>query len=441
MKQKVSECINRIKYEQLYNSIPDILPLFNYPTKRFPNWVYKHPNGIINFETYCKKIFLKKYNVKWEELFNEKCPAECKLFNDIINLSKKTMLGNNYLLDQKVETKYIEANLDIVDNSILEIKTIQKVTPEHILQALAHVAIARYLGHNIQSIIFIYLLHLEIKVIDCKDWNEKIFLERLENISQWLYQEKNVKHISEGPSIIALAYNYPVGRHRGKEEDFPLNEPYQIYLAGNCGGNIDNNEIKRLKSKIENSRKNINNKVFIHSPLNLNIGKNELWISKVLEKELNISNQIKSNGVVVHLGSYKDTTIEKALINMEKNILKLLEYATEECPILLETCAGEKNDICCDPDSLLNFLSKFNEDKRLGLCMDSCHVYSAGYDPVWFYNKIRKYVKCIHYNDSSTCLGGFWDKHAYPSTGYIGLERMLYLKAVASSDNIPLIIE
>src|SRR3989344_6297295 len=99
---------------------------------------------------------------------------------------------------------------------------------------------------------------------------------------------------------------------------------------------------------------------------------------KMLKAELEFGDKIRAAGIIFHIGSHKDQTHEvgiKLVIAGVKEILRN-NYQT---PLLLENAAGENNKIGSDLKDLETISSAVN-NPHLGYCLDTAHLYSAGYD-------------------------------------------------------------
>ena len=89
---------------------------------------------------------------------------------------------------------------------------------------------------------------------------------------------------------------------------------------------------------------------------------------------------------------------------------------------------------------------------RIGICIDTCHIFSAGYD-ITSKNKVIdffkmfneligfKYVDLIHLNDSHNKLGSRIDRHSNLGDGYIGITSLKYIIEFAINNKFPLILE
>jgi deoxyribonuclease IV len=102
--------------------------------------------------------------------------------------------------------------------------------------------------------------------------------------------------------------------------------------------------------------------------------------------------------------------------------------ATEGCPLLLETPAGQGSEVLTNSTDFLEFIQA-QEQPHLKICVDTCHVFSAGENPHEYIKKVPKeQLKLIHFNDSKEGQGCCKDRHEFPGLGKVGLE---ILKEVA----------
>jgi deoxyribonuclease IV len=145
---------------------------------------------------------------------------------------------------------------------------------------------------------------------------------------------------------------------------------------------------------------------------------------------LRMGDEIKADGVVLHRGSTVGEPRDEALPRVGE-MLKHVLSESEDCRLLLENTAGAGNTLGRSFEELRDFIDLAGGDKRLGVCLDSCHMYASGFDirtadkvddVVEEFKKtvgIRR-LKCLHVNDSMTPLGSNRDRHAIPGKGEIG---------------------
>jgi deoxyribonuclease-4 len=145
---------------------------------------------------------------------------------------------------------------------------------------------------------------------------------------------------------------------------------------------------------------------------------------------LRMGDEIGAEGVVLHPGSTVGEPQDEALRRVSDMVRHALSES-EGCRLLLENTAGAGNTIGRTFEELHEIIDLAGGDKRLGVCLDSCHMFASGFDitteakltgVVDDFKKtvgIRR-LRCLHVNDSQTALGSNRDRHAIPGEGEIG---------------------
>jgi deoxyribonuclease-4 len=145
---------------------------------------------------------------------------------------------------------------------------------------------------------------------------------------------------------------------------------------------------------------------------------------------LRMGDEIKADGVVLHPGSTVGEPRDEALPRVGE-MLKHVLAESERCRLLLENTAGAGNTLGRSFEELRECIDLAGGEKRLGVCLDSCHMFASGFD-IRTTDKVDEVVdefkktvgirrlKCLHVNDSMTKLGSNRDRHAIPGQGEIG---------------------
>lgn len=179
------------------------------------------------------------------------------------------------------------------------------------------------------------------------------------------------------------------------------------------------------------------NPVVAHMPYlpNLSSSDKEIRNKSITSLNVNISlaEQLGIDYLVLHLGSHMGHGIEKGRENLVEAVIEAAGH-TKKCMLLLENSAGQKNSIGSKMDELTAIYDKI-DGKRVGLCLDTCHVYAAGYDIAkeQVLDEMDKeldlnLVKVIHLNDAKHELGSGLDRHTNIGSGYINKGFATFLK-------------
>jgi deoxyribonuclease-4 len=145
---------------------------------------------------------------------------------------------------------------------------------------------------------------------------------------------------------------------------------------------------------------------------------------------LRMGDEIKADGVVLHPGSTVGEPHGEALPRVGRMLAHALDES-EGCRLLLENTAGAGNTLGRSFEELAELIDLAGAHKRLGVCLDSCHMLASGFDIATadrLEQTIDRYVKsvglrrlrCLHVNDSQVPLGSNRDRHAIPGEGELG---------------------
>lgn len=190
--------------------------------------------------------------------------------------------------------------------------------------------------------------------------------------------------------------------------------------------------------------------------INLASPSGKLWRRSVraFAAELRRASALGIPWVVVHPGSATDGNLEAGLSRVIKAVdeafAALPKEATAGC--LLEVTAGQGKAIGARPEDLAAILAESCWTTRLGVCLDTCHLFAAGYPlaPRDAYERTMdtidatvgiSRVKAIHLNDSRAPLGSHIDRHAHIGRGQIGLEGFRLIVNDPRFRGIPMYIE
>jgi deoxyribonuclease IV len=170
-----------------------------------------------------------------------------------------------------------------------------------------------------------------------------------------------------------------------------------------------------------------------------------------LTHALRVGDGIGALGVVVHPGALKDDT----RTNARKRAITLIKEAlarSERCPIIYENTAGSPQLLGRDFDETAELIEKTGGPKRLGLCIDSCHLHATGYDvrtPDGVKELVDeidakvglKQLKLLHVNDSRDARGSNRDRHTALGKGEIGRKGIRAFLGEPRFQGLPAVFE
>jgi deoxyribonuclease-4 len=212
-------------------------------------------------------------------------------------------------------------------------------------------------------------------------------------------------------------------------------------------------EAKRFAEKVESSGLRL---AVDHMPYlpNLASPKDDVYAKSLqaLVEELQRCRALRIPYLVTHLGSHLGSGWEAGL----ERIAGAIEYAfsqtkDSEVVLLLENTAGGENSMGSSFKDIGAIVERL-EGKRLGVCLDTCHLFAAGYElrraegveetlDAFDQEVGLKLLKLIHLNDSAGSLGSRLDRHAHIGLGEIGEEGMMAILSDENLKELPMILE
>jgi deoxyribonuclease-4 len=157
--------------------------------------------------------------------------------------------------------------------------------------------------------------------------------------------------------------------------------------------------------------------------------------------------------LVMHPGSHRGDGEKEGLYRIASAINRLNQHGGEmKVMILLETTAGQGATLGNHFDHLAQIIEQIEMDERVGICLDTCHVFAAGYEmstPEGYEVTIGEFhriigldrLKIIHLNDSKAALGTRVDRHEHIGQGHLGLDAFRLLLQDPRLAHLPFILE
>lgn len=196
--------------------------------------------------------------------------------------------------------------------------------------------------------------------------------------------------------------------------------------------------------------------VITHASYLINIGSSKSDVEhkavKALIDEVKRCQQLEIPYLVLHPGSHLGAGEEICIKQIAKNLDKVFDVCDGKTMVLLETMAGQGTNVGNTFEQLAAIRSQSEHKNKIGFCLDTCHIFTAGYDlsTEENYKKIMKdfddtvgldHLKAIHLNDSKTACGSRVDRHESLGKGQIPLKIFELIMQDHHLNDIPKILE
>ncbi len=199
-------------------------------------------------------------------------------------------------------------------------------------------------------------------------------------------------------------------------------------------------------------------KVMSHDSYLINLGSPKKDVEekslKAFEAEIQRCLQLNLNFLNFHPGAATGDTEESCLNRISANLIKMVPLfeKNHSLKLLIETTAGQGTTIGYRFEHLAYIIGKVHGILPIGVCLDTCHIFAAGYDICTLdgwnatldaFEKIvgLKHLCALHVNDSKQALGSRKDRHASLGKGEIGLESFRFMMEHPKLKTIPKYLE
>jgi deoxyribonuclease-4 len=271
--------------------------------------------------------------------------------------------------------------------------------------------------------------------------------------------------------MLELKLGYGVGLPLDNHEDIPEYTTDDIQLIKMFSKKFKCIQIMFTKSKL--SREEINQikliikdykEIYVHASYQINMGADlipyqmDLYNTgiEIFLNEIELAKKINSKAIVVHIGKnvknlYDSTHIYNNMVKFIIELFKKLRLKKIKLNILVETPAGQGGEMCWDLTEFVDFVTRFKSlpfYSQLGVCVDTCHIFQAGYDINQskiikqvhkIFEPVKDKIKLIHLNDSYHMVGARIDRHEQIGRGQIQVDKLI--EFVLPYKSVPMILE
>lgn len=195
-------------------------------------------------------------------------------------------------------------------------------------------------------------------------------------------------------------------------------------------------------------------RVIVHAPYIINLANSlkpetAYFGREFLKNELERVQAIGASTLVLHPGSHVNGGLDVGIEWIIKGLNEVLNEDTTNVKIALETMAGKGSECGSNFDELAKIYAGVSKKERIGFCMDTCHIWDAGYDIHDFDSVLNEFdqklglenLLCMHINDSKNPLGAHKDRHDNIGKGFIGFETLYTIVHHPRLENVTKILE
>jgi deoxyribonuclease-4 len=196
--------------------------------------------------------------------------------------------------------------------------------------------------------------------------------------------------------------------------------------------------------------------VFAHCSYLINLGCEGQFYERSIEAmvaEVTRAEYLGLEFVVLHPGSHMGCGEEQGLKMTVQALNRVFEETSKmKCKIAIENTAGQGNCLGCKLEHLEYFIQHCNHPDRIGVCIDTCHLFASGYDFrsresyertfEELLNRIpKRKILAIHLNDSKMPLNSKVDRHEHIGKGHLGVEAFRMLMNDPRFAKVPKVLE
>lgn len=222
--------------------------------------------------------------------------------------------------------------------------------------------------------------------------------------------------------------------HMAKEAISIGANTFQFFTRNPRGGKAKEVDLKDVEKFLEMSKENGFSKILAHAPYTINVCSADSGIRRfgidTMKDDLEKLEHVPGNMYNFHPGSHVGQGVDEG-IRLIIDALNEILTKEQSTIVLLETMAGKGSEIGRSFEEIRRIIDGVELNEKLGVCLDTCHVYDAGYDIVNNLDEVLEEfdrvigisrLKAIHINDSKNPYESHKDRHEKIGDGSIGVE-------------------
>lgn len=230
-------------------------------------------------------------------------------------------------------------------------------------------------------------------------------------------------------------------------------ETFAFFTRNPRGGKAKEIKPEDVEKFLEIAKEQYFGKIVAHAPYTMNAcaAKEDIreLAHTMFTDDLKRMEYTPGNYYNFHPGSHVGQGTETG-ITLIAELLNQVLHPEQTTTVLLETMAGKGSEVGRNFEELQAIIERVDLKEKIGVCLDTCHVWDAGYDIVEHLDEVLKEfdriiglerLKAIHLNDSMNPLGSHKDRHARLGEGQIGSEALQRIVCHEKLQGLPFILE
>ena len=228
---------------------------------------------------------------------------------------------------------------------------------------------------------------------------------------------------------------------------------FQFFTRNPRGGKAKDINIIDMEKLLTIAKENNFAKILAHAPYTLNAcsadERTREFAREMMEDDLRRMELMPNNLYNFHPGSHVKQGVEVG-INYIVELLNAVLKEDQTTTVLLETMAGKGTEVGRSFEEIAEIISKVNLKDKMGVCLDTCHIYDAGYDIVndldGVLNDFDRIIgldrlKAIHLNDSKNPFKSHKDRHEKIGEGFLGIDAITNIINHPKLKHLPFFLE
>lgn len=256
--------------------------------------------------------------------------------------------------------------------------------------------------------------------------------------------------------MLHIGYHLSVSQgflHMGKEALSIGADTFQFFTRNPRGGSVRKLDIDDVQALNHLMKEKHFAPILAHAPYTLNgcskTEKTRQFAVAAMTDDLQRLEYVENCRYNFHPGSHVGQGVDTA-VDFIAEMLNTAMFSGQKTTVLLETMAGKGTEVGRNFTELAQILDKVKEIDKMGICLDTCHVFDGGYDIVERLDDVLSEfdhcigldkLKAVHLNDSKNTLGSHKDRHEKIGQGYIGIDAFTRIINHPALRNLPFYLE